>query len=114
LKTDKFVPLSWKTFQGKIVTPHEIDQQHLSNVYWYTLIFCETVSEWVIGILAERFNGQLLEYRPHVDFTEEILALRDRGMINEITLTPWIHDQQIVYKGEVIGRINSMPKSTEP
>ncbi len=72
-------PGTWRTFQGKDVTPETIDHQHLSNVYWFGVIVCSTEHSWVLEILRERFNGQLLPYRPHVSFTAEIQHLYRHG-----------------------------------
>jgi hypothetical protein len=81
------------------------------------LIFRNTKEAWVQKELSERFNGQLLEYRPHADFEEEIESLRDRGML---TYEGSAHDNDevseddpclvfrvelITYCGNVIGRV---------
>lgn len=73
---DKF-PSEWVTFKGKKVSSDTIDHQHLSNCYWYLLVIhaVPTDHSMMIGIkekLAERFNGQLLPYRPHVDFEYKV------------------------------------------
>jgi len=57
-------PGAWKTFKGKSVTGDTIDHQHLSNVYWFGLILCNTEHLWALDILRERFNGQLLPIVP--------------------------------------------------
>lgn len=68
----------WRTFNGKTVTRENIDHQHLSNIYWYfKLVFklnFEELSD-VLAVCSERFNGQLLDYRPHIDFVQEIHML---------------------------------------
>lgn len=107
-------PRSWKTFQGKTVDPYVIDQQHLSNVYWYGIILCGISHDWVIGILKERFNGQLFEYRPHIDFVQEIEALRKRGAIlskAQVQVESKIicQEEEIVHNGVVVGRIIAKP-----
>lgn len=106
MRTQKFYPGNWTTFQGNEVNAEEIDQQHLSNVYWYMLIFLGVKAEWVFPILARRFNGQLLEYRPHVDFTQEIDHLRSNGFLQiKSELVPLYKEEEIVYRGKVIGRV---------
>jgi hypothetical protein len=110
-------PTEWRTFQGKPATPQTIDQQHLSNVFWFNLIFHNTKLTWVQKELSERFNGQLLEYRPHADFEEEIDSLRSRGMlsykgsahdhdeVSEDDPCLVFREEIITYCGNVIGRI---------
>lgn len=71
-------PNEWTTFQGRQVTFDTVDHQHLSNVYWYSLICLETPIQHLKGIMdkiEERFNGQLLPYRPHSKFRQEIVTL---------------------------------------
>lgn len=72
-------PSSWKTFQGKEVSPDSIDHQHLSNVYWFGVVLFSVKYVWVLDILKEKFNGQLLPYRPHISFTQEIEYLENHG-----------------------------------
>lgn len=104
-------PTEWRTFRGKKVTLQTIDHQHLSNIYWFQrIIWNAPVSElgFVKDELTERFNGQLLPYRPHIDFKMEIDFLREKGMlmpvINESsTMDP--HKQEIWFNGSCVGEI---------
>lgn len=92
----------WTTFKGKKVTFETIDHQHLSNIYWFRKVcwdddsFCKTVE----FISAERFNGQILPYRPHIDFKEEIGLLRRKGYLFQKD-----GGYSIVVNGKEIGEI---------
>lgn len=95
----------WTTFQGKKVTLETIDHQHLSNVYWYARIFFESIPGNVLKIISERFNGQVLEYRPHADFEQEIQALENKGMLVWYDRLSGGKEGIISRNGEVIGRV---------
>ena len=78
--------MTWKTFQGKTASFNTIDHQHLSNCYWFAKIIFgyEETDLHLIEIsnkLEERFNGQLLPYRPHVNFKMEIDELNKKGFL---------------------------------
>lgn len=94
--------VSWTTFRGKKVSLDEIDHQHLSNCYWYSLLISKRSANEVIFILQEmkeRFNGQILPYRPHVDFEMELDYLRENGLLRE--------DNKIYLKDRVIGEVSN-------
>lgn len=96
----------WTTFQGKIVSYNTIDHQHLSNTIWYWKILHDLDVSDAVKVLSDRFNGQLLPYRPHVDFEYEIDMLRDKGFLHS-TFSPRVTN--IIYKGHVIGEIRTFP-----
>lgn len=76
--------LWWTTFDGRRVLKCKMSQQHLSNVYWFMVVvqkFPVHEFQWVGEELRNSFNGQLLPYRPHVDFKEERKLLEDQGML---------------------------------
>lgn len=82
--------MQWRTFQGKVVTLETADQQHLSNVYWFNRIFTkesrlhggvDITDMQVTEELGRRFNGQILPYRPHVEFLDELRELKKREML---------------------------------
>lgn len=77
---------SWTTFNGRKVSLHTIDHQHLSNVYYFNTLIGNMKKEDdfakdIQHILDENFNGQLLSYRPHRKFTYEIEALTELGYL---------------------------------
>lgn len=100
-------PKSWLTFKGKRVSTSTIDHQHLSNCYWYLLV-CQGLPkthrmfEGIREVLADRFNGQLLPYRPHIDFKYEIDTLDRKSLL---LITSNQRRTIIVFENEVIGEI---------
>ena len=100
-------PDSWLTFKGKKISISTIDHQHLSNCYWYLLV-CQGLPKThrmfkgIREALADRFNGQLLPYRPHVEFDYEIDTLDRMGFLL-ITSNP--RRTIIVFENEVVGEI---------
>lgn len=95
----------WITFQGKTVNLDVVDHQHLSNLYWYSRIFFGNVPENVLQFLSERFNGQVLEYRPHVDFKQELQGLEEKGMLTWRDRLSGGKEGLIMMNKEVIGRV---------
>lgn len=78
--------MSWITFKGKKVSFETIDHQHMSNCYWFGRIVGGLSSDQghlheIKHMLAERFNGQILPYRPHIEFESEIDYLKEHGHI---------------------------------
>ena len=112
------MPNVWTTFNGTKIKPTEMDQQHLSNVYWYMVVimkFKETEFTWVMLELARRFNGQMLPYRPHVNSTEEIETLIDNGLLESFNLNlfdrypEFPQKRRIIVHGHEIGEIIGKP-----
>ena len=80
--------MRWTTFQGRKVSLGTIDQQHLSNCYWFGRIIHGLQKDddhlkRILDELAIRFNGQVLPYRPHSEFKQEIDALDRMGMLRK-------------------------------
>ena len=76
----------------------------MSNVYWFLRIVHNTPKEALADIqkkMDERFNGQLLPYRPHVKFEQEIQFLKEKGMLSEIHESHYA----IIWNGEIVGEI---------
>jgi len=101
-----------RTFQNKDCSFATIDQQHLSNIYYYWKYAAKAIlnpnsaaeaflefKDLVKFELNERFNGQLLAYRPHAQFKQEIEALRKLGMLQ---------GNMIKAEGVIIGYIVTM------
>lgn len=107
------IETKWNTFQGRPVSLVSIDQQHLSNVYWYMIIVLGMPSSELFQVqeqLDDRYNGQLLPYRPHPSFTHEIQTLNNKGMLllrEESCTDMTIYD--IIYNETVIGEIVTTP-----
>ena len=100
---------SWQTFQGKIVKVEEMDHQHLSNIYHYMMYHMQEEHAWIIAELDKRFNGQLLDYRPHVSFEQEIVQLKKMGMLKpEVRMgNMYVTGIFDVVSGKIIGEIRS-------
>lgn len=97
---------SWVTFKGKKVSIDTIDHQHLSNCYWFGKIVGNLSDEDLKDFISEskeRFNGQLLPYRPHVDFKFEINELKKQGAL-EVEGNRTV----IYFKGSEVGEIRYM------
>ena len=109
MNIDEQRPERWITFQGKEVKPNEIDQQHLSNLYWFHLIFWGKKLMWSLDEIVNRFNGQLLPYRPHTHFKAEIQELEERGLLiwdkDEFLSNEFVKKGKIWFKGVEIGEI---------
>ncbi len=97
--------MKWTTFKGKEVSSETVDHQHLSNTIWYLHIFENRRESELEEALSNRFNGQLLPYRPHIDFEEEITRLWSKDMIRAAGRE--VYD--IVWQGNVIGEIRKIP-----
>ena len=100
--------MKWTSFQNKVVDTETIDHQHLSNAYWYCRVVLNHTSYKSVfslselkQIFSERFNGQILPYRPHVDFKWEIEFLKKEGFLK--WETKW--KGTITFENEVIGEI---------
>jgi hypothetical protein len=81
-----------RTFKNKVITLGTADHQHLSNMIHYTTHIDESstqncVDATMVAIeqIHERFNGQVLPYRPHVEFIDEIRVLRKKNMLIDDT-----------------------------
>lgn len=102
---------TWLTFDKRAIPFSELSQQHISNIYWYHKIFfpkssmvIETLPE-LLKEIENRFNGQLLPYRPHTNFKIEIELLVKNHMLilNLNSSTELSYKYDIVYEEKVIG-----------
>lgn len=99
----------WVTFDGRTVTMEKADQQHLSNIIWFHMVLFDKPAPTILHImqlakkqLYDRFDGKLLEYRPHSNFKGEIEMLQDKGYVVWNIIT---EEFIIVVNGERIGKI---------
>jgi hypothetical protein len=94
--------MTYKTFEGKLVSISEIDHQHLSNVFWYQKLVCEVdPSNFIIEEVIKRFDGKILPYKPHHNFYKEIQILDEKGHLE------WSEDKNtanIIYLGSIVGK----------
>jgi hypothetical protein len=75
-------PSKWFTQNGPL-KPSQLDQQHLSNIYWYFYIVLNTKMEWAFTEIQKRFDGKILVYSPSPEFKAEIKFLVERGFIEK-------------------------------
>lgn len=96
--------LSFNKKDGDLST---IDQQHLSNCWWFLKVFRDKegveIRELIKQQLVKRFNGQLFPYKPHIANLPEIKALEEAGMLLEVTNEFNTYD--IIFKEKKIGEI---------
>jgi hypothetical protein len=98
---------NWRSFRDKDVTDETIDHQHLSNIFWYYRILIGSLDNLPAGMkqtLDDKFNGQLLPYRPHIKFEAEIKDLEESGYLvwhnsEKKNGDIYVHDEWV---GEVI------------
>ncbi len=100
-------PDTWTTFNGREIAPENLDHQHLSNIYWYHKLVFEEDHTWVLDVIRERYNGQLLPYAPHVDFTSELQNLEQKGFLHwhPTSNGEAITVGTIIYNNQTIGTI---------
>lgn len=96
---------TWTDFRGRKKLLSEIDHQHLSNIYWFHRIVFGMNMDWVLEISKERFNGQLLSYRPHVDFFQEYEYLKRH---DHLRWTPT--ETEVWFKGVKVGEYLRLPE----
>ena len=75
--------MTYVTFSGEKKLFDEIDHQHLSNIYWYSLIIRELSESGILKIKnrLEEVYGGILPYHPHPDFQQEIDDLELLGCL---------------------------------
>lgn len=108
MKIQTIAPPTWTTFNGQVKQISEINQSHLSNIYWFFYIFHNTRMDWIITELESRFNGQLSSYMPHLNHNYEIDYLEKNNMIKWLDMMEGDISKigVIMLNGKVIGSIN--------
>ena len=85
----------WRTHDGRVLTLDQIDDQHLSNIYWFSRISYSNISPHIYREITQRFGGKPLQYKP-LPIPGEIEALKERG---------FIIGTDIIFEGLVIGTL---------
>ena len=100
-------PETWTTFNKRTILPQHLDHQHLSNIYWYHKLVFDIEHVWALDLIRGQFNGQLLPYSPHVDFTPEIQALEQKGILHwhPTSTGEAITVGSLIHNGQTIGTI---------
>ncbi len=99
--------MRWGSFDGRSKEIEDLDDQHISNILWYYHLLIPDchIKDRVYKVICEeivsRF-GELkpLPYRPMVNFSREIEALKAKGYIKGIGL-----NENIIVNGEIIGQV---------
>ena len=89
---------TWETYDGRSIPISQLDDQHLSNCFWFSTVMWETPHYKIIEEVEKRFGGKPLEWKP-LPVPNEINWLRSLGMIQ---------GADIVYKGTKIGTIKHL------
>lgn len=101
---DKYQDMEWTTWDGRVVTMQTITQEHLSNIYWWTIIvagrYDKDFNDAITSVLAKRFDGKLLPYNPDPRFKDETTWLREQGYVKD--------DNTIWWKGECVGKLSNI------
>jgi len=98
--------MKFVTFDNRNIDEKDMEHQHLSNRYWFDKIFWRQENTECIRVTKERFNGQLLPYRPCIRFKDEIRDLYKKGMLQAISETYF----KIFYQSNEIGEIRFFNK----
>jgi hypothetical protein len=76
------------------------------EVFWSSSVNSQIMRDELLQAIKDRFNGQILPYRPHVDFIQEIEMLEDYGYLGK----PFANGVSLItYKGVVIGEVRQFP-----
>ena len=80
---------NWTTADNKTIPFSEVTHQHLSNIYWYHLIFqrlrgmpyrsMQRTVETAKNEINKRFKGKILKWKPV--YLYEVTWLQELGMI---------------------------------
>jgi len=96
--------MKWTTFKGEEADTETATHQHLSNYIWYSRL--SSISEiYLIShtkALQERFGGELLLYKPEIEFEEEMQFLMDKGYLY---VCPTNQTWYIIKESTIIGEI---------
>ena len=96
-----------QTFDGRVLRVDDMTHSHLSNSYWFQTIFesghvvKRSLLDVVMNTLKNKFNNEILPYRPYPKFQAEIKFLELKGMV-----TP---DKKIIFQGKEIGYLIDEP-----
>ena len=76
----------WQTWDKRVLSVDEISHQHLSNIYYYTHFimskyYSQPVKDDIRQMLDNRFNGEILKYKPDPKFKEEWEYLKKMGYL---------------------------------
>tara|TARA_R110002049_G_scaffold140454_1_gene301481 strand:- start:624 stop:908 length:285 start_codon:yes stop_codon:yes gene_type:complete len=85
----------WRTYDDRVLSLNQIDDQHLSNIYWFSKVFNSYTSPHIYREIIQRFGGKPLAYKP-LPVSGEIEGLKKLG---------YIIGTDIIFEGLVIGTL---------
>ena len=68
----------WRTYDDRVLSLNQIDDQHLSNIYWFSKVFNSYTSPHIYREIIQRFGGKPLAYKP-LPVSGEIEGLKKLG-----------------------------------
>lgn len=100
-------PEIWTTFNKREIPVAELDHQHLSNIYWFHILKWKERLNWIVDEIRQRFNGQVLQYKPHTEYSHEMDFLENSGYLSWRNSNPGdqIRIGEIIFEGNIIGTI---------
>lgn len=99
----------WKNFYGEKKKVRDLDDQHLSNIYWFSKVFYGDVWSEITKEVIRRFGStdNVLLWRP-LPIPREIKELRKRGYILGNSIIIKVSDTGTT-KHMIIGDISHIP-----
>jgi hypothetical protein len=95
--------MEYKNYKGQTTNFKNVTQDHLSNIYWFNKI-CNRYNDdslrFILDDINERFNGELLPYRPQWQFKAEIEFLEKNG---KFVWNEQKNKADIVHHGQIVG-----------
>lgn len=90
-----------RTYDGRETDYDTMTQQHLSNIFWYnSILMLGNKDDELLRQIDTRFGGEILPYKPVLDFKLEIKALHRRGYL---TFNELENRWEIMYQNVVVG-----------
>lgn len=89
---------NWTTVTGEKIPLSELTHQHISNIYWFLKVICNSEENMITDAITKFFKGVILEYIPSSapEYFFEHIALFRKG---------FLVGNDIIFNGEKIGHI---------
>lgn len=88
----------WTTADGRRIKYKDLEDQHLSNIWWFLKIFHKASNPWVNEEIEKRFD-KVPQYIP-LPISGEVAWLQSQG---------YIINGKIVFDGEIVGYVKKSP-----
>jgi hypothetical protein len=100
-----------RTYDGRITDYNTMTQQHLSNIFWYnSILMLGNDDDELLRQIDTRFGGEILPYKPVLDFKLEIKALHKRGFL---TFNELENRWEVMYQNVVVGYMDETREEVE-